>query len=235
MFKVHEKFGVEAFWFCDSEVNYNHSAIYRDVLERDKNNFNLKKYKYDKNLTLITDLLSDIDDIKASFKKTVRYEINKATKLPIEVKVKNYVNEDEFSLLNKLYSSINLKEVSKNRILKYPVDNLIVTSIYDSGFLVCFHVYLSDDKRVRLLYSACVKGKVESLGVDASFINRYLHFKDIEMFKFQGKKLYDWGGITSYESPNGVDKFKMGFSGSVENTYTLYSGFIKIIKKIGVI
>ena len=29
-------------------------------------------------------------------------------------------------------------------------------------------------------------------------------------------KLLDWGGISSIETPNGIDNFKMGFGGTVE-------------------
>lgn len=35
-------------------------------------------------------------------------------------------------------------------------------------------------------------------------------------------KEYDWGGIASYESPNGIDKFKMSFGGEYRKYYNLF-------------
>ena len=37
-----------------------------------------------------------------------------------------------------------------------------------------------------------------------------------------GVKEYDWGGIASYESPNGIDKFKMSFGGEYRKYYNLF-------------
>lgn len=144
---------------------------------------------------MLTDLTMDVDEIKSTFKKNVRYEINKTIQISPEVVERSYITDDELALLNNLYLSIGLRKVTANRIFKYNSNNLKVTSISYCGKLVCFHVYLYDSNRARLLYSACIKGKVEcdGINIDSSFFNRYLHFKDIQLFKNYGLRSYDWG------------------------------------------
>ncbi|STD29945.1 Uncharacterized protein involved in methicillin resistance [Edwardsiella tarda] len=235
MFVINERFKIKSVWFSESPISSKYPLlIYKNVFESDLLNFkktksiNAFKYGY----TLLTDLTMDIDGIKSTFKKNVRYEINKTIQISPEIVERNYITDDELTLLNELYLSIGLRKVTPNRISKYNPNNLKVTSISYCGKLVCFHVYLYDSKRARLLYSACIKGKVECDGanIDSSFFNRYLHFKDIQLFKNYGLQSYDWGGVSSIENPNGVDRFKFGFSGSVIKSYTIYSPLLSLAK-----
>lgn len=50
--------------------------------------------------------------------------------------------------------------------------------------------------------------------------NKYLHWHDWLLLKNIGVIEYDWGGIASYDNPNGIDKFKMSFGESTESTTT---------------
>ena len=52
--------------------------------------------------------------------------------------------------------------------------------------------------------------------------NKYLHWNDWIYLKQQGVVEYDWGGIASYEKPNGIDKFKMSFGGQYKKYYNLF-------------
>lgn len=236
MFIVSDKFFVKSIWF-GNEIKNNiiYPAIYRDCYKEDISNKIFNNTICDINLTLVTSLLDNLDDIKAEFKKTVRYEINKADKLSLKISNRNYIKDEELNLLNEFYNSINMAEVTIDRLKKYNPENFKVTAIYHESQLICFHVYLYDDQRTRLLYSSCIKGKIISLGLDASYMNRYLHFKDIELFKNMGLEKYDWGGISSFEKPNGVDKFKMGFSGKLIEICTIYTGLLKYVKQVGVL
>jgi len=44
--------------------------------------------------------------------------------------------------------------------------------------------------------------------------NKRLHWADIVHFKNFGLTTYDWGGISDFDNPNGIDNFKMKFGGN---------------------
>lgn len=51
--------------------------------------------------------------------------------------------------------------------------------------------------------------------------NKYLHWHDWLLLKNIGVIEYDWGGIASYDNPNGIDKFKMSFGGEYRKYYNI--------------
>ena len=53
--------------------------------------------------------------------------------------------------------------------------------------------------------------------------NKYLHWNDWLLLKKMGIVEYDWGGIASYDNPNGIDKFKMSFGGEYRKYYNISS------------
>lgn len=235
MFLVNEKLNIISCWFPDEPVFKSkiRPFIYRDIMDCDYEKFEPLKLLNEKKLTLITDLSDDMLSIFNSFKKNIRYEIKKATDLDIRIDIKNDLSNEEFFLINSLYNSLSLPLLTEHRLGKYPKDNFIVFSAYHKNYLVCVHVYLMSSKRSRLLYSASRKDKISDINIDSSFINRYLHYKDIEWFKKKGCSLYDWGGISSLDKPNGVDRFKLGFSGKPVHIYTIYSPLLSLAKKVG--
>ena len=51
--------------------------------------------------------------------------------------------------------------------------------------------------------------------------NKFLHWHDWLLLKNIGVIEYDWGGIASYDNPNGIDKFKMSFGGEYRKYYNI--------------
>ena len=80
-----------------------------------------------------------------------------------------------------------------------------------------------DEKNARLLHSVSDFRERE----DASLIarsNKRLHWADMELFSSMGIEVYDWGGISSLEKPNGIDSFKMKFGGQLVTRYNVFLG-----------
>ncbi len=80
---------------------------------------------------------------------------------------------------------------------------------------------ICDREEARLLHSAsCFREE----SADQSLIgraNKRLHWEDIKYFKQKGLLRYDWGGISDFENPNGIDEFKLKFGGE-KITYTIF-------------
>ena len=103
-------------------------------------------------------------------------------------------------------------------------NNLILTIAYFNDDKIAQHVYVCDDINAKLLYSVSI---FRNEGLDKNLIgraNKGLHWFDILNFKSQKKQTLDWGGVTSFVSPNGIDKFKMGFGTEQLTTYNLTVG-----------
>jgi lipid II:glycine glycyltransferase (peptidoglycan interpeptide bridge formation enzyme) len=96
-------------------------------------------------------------------------------------------------------------------------------AVLDSETLV-MHSYIVDEERARL-YMSCSqylttldKQKRALLGRG----NRYLHYKDIEIFKKKKLLIYDLGGYAKDTTDKyliGINKFKMGLGGTIVKEY----------------
>lgn len=110
-------------------------------------------------------------------------------------------------------------------------ENLIITKSIYKDKEVIYHGYLKNNDRVRLLYSVrnidkSVENKIYG------FSNRYLHFKDIEFFKNQNIKYYDFGGISKIEGDiklENINKFKMSFGSYEEYQNSYFNLTMKIL------
>ena len=54
--------------------------------------------------------------------------------------------------------------------------------------------------------------------------NKRLHWEYIKYFKQKGLLRYDWGGISDFENPNGIDEFKLKFGGEKITYYNIFAG-----------
>ena len=87
-----------------------------------------------------------------------------------------------------------------------------------------FHMYLHDDVKVMLWFSA---SDFRNQNVDkhlAGRVNKFLHYQDMIHFKRRGLHYYDWGNISSSLNPNGIDQFKMKFGGELKDVYSYFVG-----------
>ena len=185
--------------------------------------------------TVLTDLTVPIEEILSRATKTIKYEVNKCEKE--EIAISFYTSEDlknDKTILDefeKAYldfaKTINVKMVDdayqRSKINNAVVCDTIMLSKAVKDNVEVFHVYFCGGKETCLCYSVSNYRDDDSKRNLAGRMNKLLHVKDMKWFKGHGFTIYDWGNISSSQTPNGIDKFKLSFGGEVT---TLYNSFV---------
>jgi hypothetical protein len=168
------------------------------------------------------------EEILREASSTVRNEVNKCindkVKFSIIEKPEMFIN-----IFNIFAKRKSLSLVNKNQFDSYGEDVVITASIVEERILV-LHAYLKlkEASRVRLLYSC--SNELEKNHTSSSYIgkaNKFLHFKDMCLFRDMGFAIYDFGGITKAtveKSKLGINSFKQAFGGH-EVLFTNYVSF----------
>ena len=184
--------------------------------------------------TLITNLRLSDEELLKKMHKTVRNEINRTKRdcVPVE-----YYNSDDLkkhteiiydfaAMLEKMYSAKGMagKHVTISEILGYIDSGCLFVGIAwfnENPFI--YHVYVKDNNICRLLYS-CSDYREEDKENKALIgrVNKFLHWNEMMYFKSDGLTEYDWGGISDFENPNGIDTFKMSFGGERKEYYNIF-------------
>ena len=195
------------------------------------NPIELKEGTSQKQLSLISDLSGGLESINLA--KTVKQEINRSIKENVQVSF--FTSEDllnnkeileEFSgSYHDMYQSKGMENIFLNmkEIYGYIKANAFLLSVaYLENTPMVFHSYVCDDCCVRLLHSCSTfREGDQNMRNAVGRANKYLHWRDMEYFYGKGMFHYDWGGITSYEEPNGIDKFKIAFGGTPVEYYNI--------------
>ena len=108
----------------------------------------------------------------------------------------------------------NREELPTEEMKTYALDGKLLVSIASiGGKAAVYHSYVCDDKHCRLTFTCSEFRAALTKEEKQAFAraNELLHWKDITYFKGRGLFSYDWGGLTSPEDPNGIDRFKLGF------------------------
>lgn len=173
-----------------------------------------------KQYSAITDLTICRDDIFSSFASTLRNEIRRAMRE--EVTVRFCIGDDAIEQLPEfadtfrhLYEEKGEKEeLPVKEMNTYAERNALMISVASvSGEAKVFHSYIYDENSCRLTFSCSEFRAASSKEEKQSFAraNKLLHWEDMLYFIDKGLSVYDWGGLTSPEEPNGIDKFKLSF------------------------
>lgn len=184
--------------------------------------------------TLETDLKKTEDEILVNVSKNCRYEIRRATRENAQVEIfkENIPTEviDDFeNTYNQMFAVKGLaNKFNRNLVMKaIEAQQLVITrAFYDDKNEAVYHAYLCDGVRTVLMYSASPlwqendKEKANAIGR----LNKYLHWEDIKYFKNENYEVYEWGGLKSFDNPNGIDKFKMEFGGQQKKYYNYTKG-----------
>lgn len=102
---------------------------------------------------------------------------------------------------------------------------LLISVAEFNGSVLVYHSYVMDKNNCRLLHSCSVFRSIDpDLRRTVGRANKFLHYRDMQYFKSHDVTNYDWGGIMSYENPNGIDTFKLSFGGR----YIEYNNITKI-------
>ncbi|MCH5275867.1 MAG: hypothetical protein J1E65_08500 [Lachnospiraceae bacterium] len=183
---------------------------------------------------MISNLNESEEELLSHINKNVRYEIRRNCKEELEYRVfasaelqqKPEVIAQFADMYELMYREKGQKVVFNGvQFKEYLKQNaIILTGIYQEGLPLVFHSYIVGEKQVRLLHSV---SDFRSKDADANLVaraNKRLHWEDMILFKKHGKEIYDWGGVSDLENPNGIDAFKFKFGGDPTTYYNVYQG-----------
>lgn len=184
--------------------------------------------------TCINDLTLSEDETLALINKAVKYQFRRSERDSIEVVF--YTKEDIIEhpglldafadLYERMYRSKGSDtKLNVTAIRSYlEADSILFSAVWHEGEMIVFHSYIYDDRDTRLLHSAsCFRED----NADQSMIgraNKRLHWEDMRYFKRKGLVRYDWGGISDFDNPNGIDAFKLKFGGNKITYYNIFAG-----------
>lgn len=184
--------------------------------------------------TCMNDLTMSEEDMLTNINKAVKYQFRRSEKDEIEVRFYEKQDIEESPELLDIFTDIYERMYqSKGSDTKFNItavkkyleaDAITFSAVWHQGEALVFHSYIRDDKDTRLLHSAsCFREE----SADQSMIgraNKRLHWEDIKYFKAKGLERYDWGGISDFENPNGIDEFKLKFGGDKITYYNVFTG-----------
>ncbi len=193
--------------------------------------------------TIYTDLTRGEEDLLGEIRKTYRYQIRRSMKddgIDVEIyspeKLRNndVVVREFREFHHEMYREKGI-DVTLSDLEIYPFIKAgalwITKAVKDTETLV-IHTYLDLGNTIRLFHSCSLfrDRKEESAIIGRS--NKRLHWEDMLFFRKKGFTVYDWGGISSFDTPNGIDEFKLSFTADAErDRHLYYNGQIPVTLK----
>lgn len=185
--------------------------------------------------TIELDLDQDIELIIANFSKQIRQQSKISEKEGIVCKFNTNV-EEFVDFFNEFASKKNTYAVSKRRIEEMGQSLQLSFAIYN-GQILAAHSYLIDKEMGIVRHHHSATKRLDE-NYDKNLIgraNKYLTVKNIEHFKAQNFKIFDFGGYaadTTDESLIGINKYKLLFGGKVVTSVNYFSYSYWMLKKI---
>ena len=240
------------FWFEDDVTDL--SKISKKYFRCDELIIHGNKFRLEgKNIlcsmqeSIITDLSKDINDLWINMTKTLRNEINRAGRENVTCKfykADDIISNDQLlnEFANVYHSMYEEKGMSVcylgvNELKDYARQGrLLISTATVNEKNAVFHSYIYGEGNSRFLHS-CSEFRIEGNAARSAMgrANKFLHWNDMIELQKMGIENYDWGGISSLDNPNGIDKFKMAFGGSpifYYNVMITCSLRLKIWKKL---
>jgi hypothetical protein len=176
------------------------------------------------------DLTKSLDSLFRDMSRTSRNEIHQAEKkfngrVTVHVNPGSDYQRGFLSLYNRLAENKNQPLLSHRRLSEYlAVADLWVLSLDDQ--VRCGHVLLHDSqlRRVRLMFSASTRLNAYDDTHVSSALNRYLHWQEMQRYKAQGIRVFDFGGIGSKsDATSAIARFKLSLGGHPvqQNNYVI--------------
>ena len=110
-------------------------------------------------------------------------------------------------------------------------DALIIVMAYVNSVPVGFNAYIADDTHFRAWLTAFAFREEEFDAQAVSRAHQLLEWETMRWCSQNGITSYDFGGIASFENPNGIDKFKMTFA--KEGQRVTYDNYLVGVSPIG--
>lgn len=184
--------------------------------------------------TCMNDLTLPEDKMLSAINKNVRYECRRSERDGIDIHFYQKADiEADRKLLDmfadiyeKMYQSKGIDaKFNLTAVEKYlETDSICFSAVWHEGEMIVFHSYIYDTADTRLLHSAsCFREESADQSMTGR-ANKRLHWEDMKYFKGNGVLRYDWGGISDFDSPNGIDEFKLKFGGDKITYYNVFAG-----------
>jgi len=180
--------------------------------------------------TILLDLEHDTDMLYQKMGKNSRYEIRRAeTRDNFGYGVYTMPDMDcvnRFRDFHNKYANQRIGQTGHARMQKFAEGGALVLSEVQSEQHdpLVWHAYLRTEDRARLLYSSSLLATTTN-SPDRTWLgraNRFLHWRDVLMFKERGVRFYDLGGRydghTDQKMLN-INRFKEEFGGEVVSNY----------------
>jgi FemAB family len=176
--------------------------------------------------TSCVNLDNSSDSLWQAMDATCRRQIRRAEKLAERVKIeRNGANgaQDFLPLLNALaVAKRDVATISAQQLAMLG-SNRDIFMLYLDGKPQGGHLFLQDSEagRARMLHSANRRLQAPEQARLLADLNRLLHWHEIQFYRDQGIKLYDFGGISN-DPHDGVARFKLSFGGDTREEYIYF-------------
>ena len=185
-------------------------------------------------LTLTIDLRRPLDELFKELITNARIRVHKAEKLGDRVTIRRYTGgpdpdnliDDFVTLYNAFVNSKTGKSfpISSDLVRSYfPHADLILMDL--DGKSICGHLNLVDREAgiSRMGFSGSRRFDDQPTARLAGILNVYLHWYEIQKYREEGLRTYDFGGIGGVDDNVGVNRFKLQFGGTIvrEHNYLL--------------
>lgn len=170
--------------------------------------------------TVVVDLQQGGDAIEAAFSPALRRQIRKARKLGAEIQV-----ADDRPMIREML--VLIRSFYRQRGVGMPaVDMLecyLQRKILDGGQGRIMGLSYGGQLVAGIIIVGCGSRAIFGYGFRAGDattaqlpLTHLLHYEAIRWAVAQGYRLYDFGGYTSAETDDGINRFKLSFSGNIQ-------------------
>jgi lipid II:glycine glycyltransferase (peptidoglycan interpeptide bridge formation enzyme) len=175
--------------------------------------------------SLVSDLEQPTEEIWEKIGKTCRYKIRRAENkdgaiCSVDADQSPTIAElDDFvAFYDEFARAKSLAPINRSRLLAVAeAGRLRLSRGVLNGTIVVRHAYIVTGGTVRLLYSASLfRGSSDDVRAAIGRTNRLLHWLDMQTFKRQEYRTFDWGGLFADEirpDHRGINDFKREFGG----------------------
>lgn len=194
-------------------------------------------------ITLITNLNEETDELFKKISKKERQKIRKAEREGVEIRYyDSSIERETLDMAIRLYNQF----VDTKKELSFKLSYDFIKPFLEANVFYCtmavkneeilvMRMYYADNFRVRAwLTGSLFRINSNTNAADIGRANCLLCWKDVMYFKNAGYGCYDWGGYSEESEVSGIANFKKNFGGEIESgvnilTYGSFLGMLGLL------